>query len=48
MDNESSVFDTLTGRESIKVEHIVTTPVSTILFIVAGVVAAQVLRKIFA
>jgi len=45
--SQTGIFDTLTGREAIKVEHIVTVPVSTILYILAGVVAAQALKKVF-
>ncbi|WP_282780349.1 hypothetical protein [Phaeodactylibacter xiamenensis] len=44
---ETSFLDTLTGKESIKVEHIVTTPISTIIYIVAGVALARVVSSFF-
>jgi hypothetical protein len=44
---ETNFLDTLTGKESIKVEHIVTTPISTIIYIVAGVALARVVSSLF-
>ena len=44
---ETSFLDTLTGKESIKVEHIVTTPISTIIYIVAGVALARDVSSFF-
>jgi hypothetical protein len=44
---ETNFLDTLTGKESIKVEHIVTTPISTIIYIIAGVALARVVSSLF-
>lgn len=48
MQENGGLLDTLKGKESLKVEHIVTVPVATILYIVAGVTAAAALKKVFA